>query len=134
MKNLLKSVPLDETSIIYDGHCPFCTAYTNLLRLRDAIGPVSVIDARTRPDIVAELNSLKLDIDKGMVVQHGNQIYFGGDAVHILSALTTRSGIWNRMVAAIFGRKRLAQLLYPVLRAGRNLTLRLMSRQAIKGL
>jgi len=131
MSEPLKSVRSDRTSIIYDGHCPFCTAYITLLRLREAIGAVDVIDGRTRPDVVAELNNLKINIDQGMVVQYRDQIYFGGDALHILSLLSTKSGIWNRMLAAIFAKKSLARLLYPALRFGRNATLRLIGKQAI---
>ena len=131
MSKALKSVQSDRTSIIYDGHCPFCTAYVTLLRLREAIGPVDVIDGRTRPDVIAELNTLKIDIDQGMVVQYRDQIHYGGDALHILSLLSTKSGTWNRMLAALFAKKSLAQLLYPVLRFGRNTTLRLMGQQVI---
>lgn len=131
MSEPLKSVRSDRTSIIYDGHCPFCTAYITLLKLREALGPVDVIDGRARPDIVAELNSRKIDIDQGMVVHFQDQIYYGGDALHILSLLSTKSGIWNRMLAVIFAKKSLARLLYPVLRFGRNATLRLMGQPVI---
>ncbi|MFT5932039.1 MAG: putative DCC family thiol-disulfide oxidoreductase YuxK, partial [Hyphomonas sp.] len=34
------------TFIVYDGDCPFCSEYVKLLRLRDAIGPVSLVNAR----------------------------------------------------------------------------------------
>ena len=131
MSDALKSVRSDRTSIIYDGHCPFCSSYIKLLRLREAIGPVDVIDGRTRPDIVAELNTLEIDIDQGMIVYYRDQIYYGGDALNILSLLSTKSGIWNRMLAAIFAKKSLARMLYPVLRFGRNMTLRLMGQQLI---
>lgn len=131
MSRPLKSVRSDRTSIIYDGQCPFCSGYITLLRLREAIGAVDLIDGRTRPDVVAELNNLKINIDQGMVVQYRDQIYFGGDALNILSLLSTKSGIWNRMLAAIFARKSLARLLYPALRFGRNTTLRVIGQQAI---
>jgi predicted DCC family thiol-disulfide oxidoreductase YuxK len=131
MSEPLKTVPSDRTSIIYDGHCPFCTAYITLLQLREATGPVDVIDGRTRPDVVAELNHLKIDIDQGMVVYFRDQIYYGGDALHILSLLSTKSRIWNRTLAVIFAKKSLARLLYPVLCFGRNATLRLMGRPFI---
>ena len=33
--------------LIYDGACIFCDAYVRLLALREAVGPVELIDARS---------------------------------------------------------------------------------------
>ena len=32
--------------IAYDGECPFCSAYLQMVRLRDAVGPVALINVR----------------------------------------------------------------------------------------
>src|SRR5690606_25765599 len=44
-------------TIVYDGDCPFCTSYIRLLRIRDAAGPVRLVNAREDHDVVAEARS-----------------------------------------------------------------------------
>lgn len=119
-----------ESWIAYDGQCPFCQAYVRLTRLRES-GAFSLIDARGAHPALEEVRRAGLDLNEGMVVKHGGRLYHGADAMHLLSLLSTRSGVFNRVMALLFGRPRLARLLYPVLRAGRNLTLRLLGRQPI---
>lgn len=118
--------------IVYDGECPFCSAYVKLLRLREAIGPVELIDARGRHPILQEIRQAGLDLDDGMVVKTGGRLYHGGDCLHVLAMLSTRAGLFNRLVGAIFRSPRLSRALYPSLRAGRNAALRLLGRKPIR--
>jgi len=67
-----------------------------------------------------------VDIDQGMIVKIGDDIYSGPDAMHILSLLNTPSGIFNRLIAWLFRSMKVAVILYPLLRAYRNMILRLM--------
>ncbi|MGE3972346.1 MAG: thiol-disulfide oxidoreductase DCC family protein [Porticoccaceae bacterium] len=116
--------------VIYDGDCPFCSRYVRLARLRDSFD-IELVDARARQDVVAELRSSGYDLDAGMVVRLEGKTYHGADAMWLLSTLSSKSGLWNRVLAAMFRNRRLAGILYPVLRAGRNLTLRLLGRKPL---
>ncbi len=120
-----------ESWIAYDGQCPFCSAYVRLTRLRASAGPFALIDARSGHPAVAELRRAGLDINQGMVVKYEGRLYHGADAMHFLALLTTRSSAFNWFMALVFGSRLLAHLLYPALRASRNLTLRLMGRRLI---
>ena len=51
--------------------------------------------------------------------------------MHVLALMSTRSGIFNRLVGAAFGSRRLSRLVYPPLVVGRNATLRLLGRPPI---
>lgn len=33
--------------VIYDGECPFCRSYVSLMALRDRVGQVDLVDARS---------------------------------------------------------------------------------------
>lgn len=121
----------EGVTIVYDGDCPFCSAYVRMMRLREAVGPVRLVDARTEAPLVARLMAEGYDLDRGMVVQTGDAVHYGDSAVHVLSLMTTRSGIFNRLMRAVFSRKRVARAIYPPLVAGRNLTLRILGRSKI---
>lgn len=117
--------------VVYDGDCPFCSRYIKLLKLREAIGTVELINARSGNLIVNELHHAGYDLNEGMVAKYGDKIYHGADCVHVLALLSTDSGLFNRINSIMFRSKILSRILYPVLRLGRNATLRLLGRLKI---
>jgi predicted DCC family thiol-disulfide oxidoreductase YuxK len=112
--------------IVYDEACPFCSHYVRLLRLRETVGAVQLINARSADLTVTQLWRSGYDLNQGMAVQYGGRVYHGADGVHMLALLSTKSGPFNRINRFIFRSKRLASLLYPLLRFGRTVTLRLL--------
>lgn len=117
--------------VIYDGQCPFCDAYVSMLRLREFVGEVSLIDARTDPALVAELDHKGYPLNDGMAALLGGRVYFGADAVTLLSRLTTASGLVNSATAAVLKRPALARVCYPIMRGGRAAALKLMGRRPL---
>jgi predicted DCC family thiol-disulfide oxidoreductase YuxK len=113
-------------TIFYDGQCPFCSGYVGLVRLRAAAGEVRLVDARTGAPELA--GAAGFDLNQGMLVTAGASRFYGADAVHWLALMSTRSGPFNRIAYALFRHRRLARLLYPAMRAVRNLTLRGLGR------
>ena len=118
----------DETIIVYDGACPFCSRYVRLLRLRAAVGDVRLLDARDGGPEVAEIRARGLSLEEGMALVHQGNTYHGADCLHRLALLTTPSGLFNRLTATIFRSPRLSRALYPVLRCGRSAALFLLGR------
>jgi predicted DCC family thiol-disulfide oxidoreductase YuxK len=114
--------------VIYDGQCPFCDAYVSMLRLRESVGDVALVDARTDAALVAELARRGYPLNDGMAALLGGRIYFGADAVTLLSQLTTASGLMNVATAAVLKRPALARVCYPLMRSGRAAALKLMGR------
>ena len=114
-------------SIYYDGDCPFCARYVQMLRLQRTTS-FELIDLRTAPEKVAEFNQAGYDLDEGMVVRAEGRDLHGADAVSYLAALSTPSDLLNRLNKAALSNPVAAAILYPVLRAGRWLALFLMGR------
>jgi predicted DCC family thiol-disulfide oxidoreductase YuxK len=130
---LSRKLGSDESvlTVIYDGQCIFCASYVAFMRLRDAVGQVRLIDARTN-GIAAEVrNALQLDLDEGMLVLYGGRAYYGADAMHVLAELTSTSDRWNAAMAFIFRHQWLTDLIYPGLRFGRRLVLFFRGRSLI---
>lgn len=121
----------DELVIVYDGECPFCSRYVRLLRLRESVGTVRLVDARFGDQLVAELQRSGYDLNDGMVAVYAGRTYHGADCVNLLALLSTDLGVFNRLNAAIFRSAILSRTLYPALRFGRNLTLKLLGRRRI---
>jgi predicted DCC family thiol-disulfide oxidoreductase YuxK len=123
------------TTIIYDGDCPFCSAFVRMARLRAAAGPVRLVSARSTDKadavVLARVAAAGLDLDRGMVVDRGGALYHGDAAMTLLALMTTPSGRFNRLVRLAFANRRVARIAYPPLVAGRNLTLRLLGRKSL---
>ncbi|HVK99929.1 MAG TPA: DUF393 domain-containing protein [Dongiaceae bacterium] len=117
--------------IAYDGECPFCSAYIRMVRLREAVGPVTLINVRDDVAVYRELVDQGFDMDEGMVLKMNGRYFYGADAIHAISLLSSPSGLFNRINAMIFRSKGLSTILYPVLKAGRRLTLTLLGRKKI---
>lgn len=120
-----------DVVIIYDGECPFCSSYVRLMRLREAVGSVDLVDARQHPAIVRELATAGIDLDEGMVVKTSSETLHGADAVNWLSLRSGNRGIGGRLHRFLLGNRKVAHLAYPAMRAGRNAALRLLGRSKI---
>ena len=115
--------------VFYDGECPFCTKYVALVQLREAAGPVELVNLREDTVARARFSAQGLDTDKGMIVETSGRVLHGADAIHALSMMSSGHGTLNAVAAAIFRHQVLAKTLYPILRAGRNMTLFALGRE-----
>lgn len=120
--------------LVYDQQCPACDFYCNLVRIRESVGDLQLINARDGGDMLDEITALGLDIDQGMVLKVDDRIYYGADAIHALALLSTRSGFFNRLNYTAFSSARASQLLYPVFRVLRNLLLKVLRITKINNL
>lgn len=119
-------------TLVYDGNCPFCSAYVRLLRFRDSVGEVLLIDARDGGPLVEELAAASINLDEGMALSMGGRIYHGDDCIHALALMSGGNTLFNRVNAWVFRSPGRARVLYPLLRSGRNATLMLLGRRKFK--
>lgn len=120
--------------LVYDRQCPMCERYCTLSRIRASEGELVLVDAREDSEVMREISATGLDIDQGMVLKVGEHLYYGSEAIHVLSLLGTRSGIFNRLTFWMFRSPRVAAVLYPALRFFRNLLLKMLGRSRINNL
>jgi predicted DCC family thiol-disulfide oxidoreductase YuxK len=124
-------VPDEDLVLVYDGECPVCSSYVRYIRLKASVGRVTLVNARDGGPWVERVRDSGLDLDQGMVLLYGGRFYHGVDCIHMLALLSTSSGLFNRVNSAVFRSARLSALLYPVLRCGRNVLLRLLGRKPL---
>ena len=120
--------------LIYDKECPACDNYCQVVRIREDIGELILQDAREPSAVMDEITALGWDIDQGMVLKMGSQLYYGSDAIHALALISSRSGFFNRINYWLFKSKTLSHIFYPVLRFLRGLLLKLLGKSKINNL
>lgn len=124
----------EEILLVYDRECPACNAYCQVVRIRESVGELRIVDAREYSEVMDEITSQGHDLDQGMVLKMGGQLYYGADAMHALALIGSRSGIFNRLNYWIFRSKTASAILYPVLRFFRNLLLKVLGKTKINNL
>ena len=128
------SVGTADVWLVYDGECPVCSTYCRHARVRDAVGRLHLVDARQPGELMDEITAAGLDIDQGMVLKFEGIMYYGPEAVRMLTLLSTPSGLFNRINYWFFGTPRRAGFFYPVGKAIRNLILKLLGIRYIENL
>ena len=124
----------EDILLIYDKECPACDFYCNLVRIRESVGRLILIDAREPSAVMDEITAAGLNIDQGMVLKVGQTLHYGSDAIHALSLMGTRVGFFNRLTCWCFRSERASRILYPMFRAWRNLLLKALRKTKINNL
>lgn len=118
-------------TVVYDGECPFCSNYVRLMALRRSVGTVALVDAREGGPVVEDVTRRGYDLNNGMVVRHGQTLYYGPDALVLLSTLSEDRGAIGRVLSRLLRSPSRARLLYPMMKFGRRATLALLGRRLI---
>lgn len=84
-----------------------------MVQLRDAIGPINLINARNGGPVVEGLRSCGYSLDQGMVLILNGSIYHGSECSNRLALLSSRSTAFNRMNAVLFSRVWLSDVAAP---------------------
>ena len=129
----LTPVQIVPVQIVYDGDCPFCQAYVGMVRLKENYS-VELINAREPHPIVSAATEKGLDLDEGMLVVLQDKFYHGDDAMTRMALMTTKSGLLRRLTKWTFTNPWRSRNLYPILRAVRNMTLKLLGHKKIENL
>jgi predicted DCC family thiol-disulfide oxidoreductase YuxK len=119
--------------LIYDGACIFCDAYVRLLSLREAVGPVELIDARSGDPRLRAYESAGFDLNEGMLFEYNGTVYFGADAVNALATLSTPVSTFNRINGVLLSKRPVARVFYPIFKFCRTITLKLRRVPKISG-
>jgi predicted DCC family thiol-disulfide oxidoreductase YuxK len=118
--------------VIYDGECPFCRSYVRLMALRNRVGEVDVVDARSDDPRVVNVQERGYDLNEGMIAVYGGKIYYGSDAIALISTLSANAGAVQMILSKLLGNSTRARLLYPVMKFARRITLKALGRSAIR--
>ena len=113
-----------DLTFIYDGECPFCNHFAELLEIKSKIKNISILDARKNQIITNSLLNKGYDIDKGAILLRGDDIFHGAEAINtICNQINNPSGGLLKLLTNIFKSNKRTKLLFPFLVRARRLVL-----------
>ena len=113
-----------KLTFIYDGECPFCNHFAELLEIKSKIANISIIDARKNPDIIYPLFEKGYDIDKGAILLEGDKIFHGALAINtICKQINNPSSSLLKLLSNIFKSNKRTMFLFPILIRARRFAL-----------
>ena len=111
-------------TFIYDGDCPFCNHFAELLELKSKIKNISILDGRKNPKIINSLLEKGYDIDNGAILLKGDEIFHGAEAINkICNQISNPSGKLLKLLSIIFKSDKRTKFIFPFLIRARRLAL-----------
>ena len=113
-----------DLTFIYDGECPFCNHFAELLELKSKINNISILDGRKNKKLISSLLKKGYDIDKGAILLKGDNILHGSEAINIIcKQINNPSGNLLKLLSKIFKSSKTTNLLFPFLVRARRFAL-----------
>lgn len=118
--------------LIYDGQCPICSRVAIVIKIRQAVGKLEIINAREKHPLVIEAQKQGFDLDQGIVVKYQGRSYHGQDAMHMLAMLGSPIGWFNKINVLIFKSKIMIAICYPIFKFVRRCLLLILGVKPTK--
>ena len=119
----------DKTIFIYDGECPFCNHFAQLLELKSSLPSLQIIDGRQNLEQLTELYKQGYDLNKGAILINNGKILHGAEAINwICSELKDPNDSLLEMLRIIFSSKMRSKKLFPILVWARRILLTLKGK------
>ena len=114
----------DKSLFIYDGECPFCNHFAQLLELKSSLPEFEILDGRKNLALLSQLYNQGYDLNKGAILIQNENIMHGADAINwICSKVKEPSDALLEVLRIIFTSHNRTKFLFPFLLWSRRLSL-----------
>ena len=111
-------------TFIYDGECPFCNHFAELLEIKSKITNIKILDGRKNLTLINSLLDKGYDLDKGAILYKGEEILHGSEAINtICKQINNPSSSLLLLLSRVFKSTKRTKLLFPLLVRARRLAL-----------
>ena len=118
-----------KSLFIYDGECPFCNHFAQLLELKSSLPEFEILDGRKNLALLYKLYNQGYDLNKGAILIGNESILHGADAINwICSQIKEPSDSLLEVLRIIFTSEKRTSFLFPFLIWGRRLSLTLKGK------
>ena len=111
-------------TFIYDGECPFCNHFAELLEIKSKITNIKILDGRKNLTLINSLLDRGYDLDKGAILLKGEKIFHGANAINtICKEINNPSSSLLSLLSKVFKSTKRTNVLFPFLVRARRLAL-----------
>ena len=111
-------------TFIYDGECPFCNHFAELLEIKSKITKIKILDGRKNLTLIKSLLEKGYDLDKGAILLKDEDIFHGPEAINtICKKINNPSSSLLLLLSRIFKSTKRTKVLFPLLVRARRFAL-----------
>ena len=111
-------------TFIYDGECPFCNHFAELLEIKSKITNIKILDGRKNLTLINSLLEKGYDLDKGAILMKNEDIFHGAEAINtICQQINNPSSNLLLLLSKVFKSTKRTKVLFPLLVRARRFAL-----------
>ena len=111
-------------TFIYDGECPFCNHFAELLEIKSNVTNIKIIDGRKNLTLIKSLLEKGYDLDKGAILLKDENIFHGADAINtICKQINNPSSSLLLLLSRVFKSNKRTNFIFPLLVRARRFAL-----------
>ena len=111
-------------TFIYDGECPFCNHFAELLEIKSKITNIKILDGRKNLTLINSLLDKGYDLDKGAILLKNEEIFHGAEAINtICKQIINPSSSLLLLISKVFKSTKRTKVLFPFLVRARRFAL-----------
>ena len=115
---------ISKYTFIYDGDCPFCNHFAELLEIKSNISNIRILDGRKNLTLIKSLLEKGYDIDKGAILLKDEDILHGADAINaICKQINNPSSSLLLLLSKVFESNKRTRVIFPLLVRARRFAL-----------
>tara|TARA_B100000700_G_C14273675_1_gene502731 strand:- start:32 stop:433 length:402 start_codon:yes stop_codon:yes gene_type:complete len=119
----------DKSLFIYDGECPFCNHFAQIVELKSNLQELEILDGRKNLALLSKLYKKGYDLNNGAILINNGNIMHGANAINwICSAMKEPSDSLLELLRMIFISKKRTNFIFPLLLWGRRISLTLKGK------
>lgn len=120
---------LKKIKLYYDHECPFCKEYSKYVELRKTFD-IEIINAREELEKINAFKNKGFDINDGMIIEYEGDIFQGSDAIKIIDKYILKKSAVDIFLSFIVHIPGFKLIIYPVVKAVRIVTLKILGRSS----
>ena len=114
----------EKILFIYDGECPFCNHFAQLLVLKSKLPTLEILDGRENLAQLTELYKKGYDLNKGAILINNGEIKHGAEAINwICIQMNEPDDALLEILKIIFTSNYRSKAIFPFLLWGRRILL-----------
>ena len=111
-------------TFIYDGECPFCNHFAELLEINSKLKNIKILDGRKNLTLIKSLLDKGYDLDKGAILLKNEEIFHGAEAINtICKEINTPSSSLLLLLSKVFKSTKRTKVFFPILVTARRFAL-----------